>query len=44
MAVDPTRAAVSNLAEPVAASARLSWPSARGYLVVSVHVLVAAES
>ena len=41
--VDATGATVSNEAELVAASARLSWPLARGYLAVSVQDLMAAD-
>ena len=42
--VDATGATVDNEAELMAASARLSWPLARGYLAVSVQDLMAADS
>ena len=41
--VDATGATVDNEAELMAASARLSWPLARGYLAVSVQDLMAAD-
>jgi hypothetical protein len=42
--VDATGTTVDNEAELMAASARLSWPLARGYLAVSVQDLMAADT
>jgi NAD(P)-dependent dehydrogenase (short-subunit alcohol dehydrogenase family) len=41
--VDATGTTVDNEAELMAASARLSWPLARGYLAVSVQDLMATD-
>jgi hypothetical protein len=41
--VDATGTTVDNEAELMAASARLSWPPARGYLAVSVQDLMATD-
>jgi hypothetical protein len=42
--VDATGTTVDNEAELMAASARLSWPLARGYLAVSVQDLMATDT
>jgi hypothetical protein len=42
--VDATGRPISNEAELVTASARFSWPLARGYLAVSVQDLMAADT
>jgi hypothetical protein len=42
--VDANGATVSSEAELMAASARLSWPLARGYLAVSAQDLMAADT
>jgi hypothetical protein len=42
--VDATGETVNNEAEPVAASARFSWPPARDHLAVSVQDLMAADT